>query len=56
MSSLEKETGTFLTVTCHQKKKVIVVPSYWFIKSAAVKCVVKVVLVVFSRSRARSRI
>lgn len=38
------------------KKKVIVVPSYWFVKSAAVKCVAKVVLVVFSRSRARSRI
>lgn len=41
VSSLEKATGTFLTATCHQK--IIVIPSYWLIKTA-IKCVGKVVL------------
>lgn len=54
MSSLEKETGTFLTVTCHQKNSSYTI--LLLIKTAAVKCVVKVVLTVFSRSPARSRI
>lgn len=56
VSSLEKETGTFLIVTCNKKKKKIVIPSYQLIKTANVICGVKIVLTTFSYCKRPARL